>query len=51
MKVLVLISLVGGLLLSSCGGSSKNSANSQEVNQFIWVIYVRSLQGIVFSLK
>ena len=32
MKVLVLISLVGGLLLSSCGGSSKNSANSQEVN-------------------
>ena len=32
MKVLVLISLVGGLLLSSCGGSSKNSANGQEVN-------------------
>lgn len=32
MKVLVLISLVGGLLLSSCGGSSKNSENSQEVN-------------------
>ena len=32
MKVLVLISLVGGLLLSSCGVSSKNIANSQEVN-------------------
>ena len=28
MKVLVLISLVGGLMLSSCGGSSsKNNAN------------------------
>lgn len=33
MKVLVLISLVGGLLLSSCGGgSSKNNANSENVN-------------------
>ena len=32
MKVLVLISLVGGLFLSSCGGGSKNNANNQEVN-------------------
>lgn len=33
MKVLVLISLVGGLLLSSCGGSSsKNNANNENVN-------------------
>ena len=33
MKVLVLISLVGGLMLSSCGGSSsKNNANSENVN-------------------
>ena len=33
MKVLVLISLVGGLMLSSCGGSSsKNNANVKEVN-------------------
>lgn len=33
MKVLVLLSLVGGLFLSSCGGSgSKNGANNQDVN-------------------
>lgn len=33
MKVLVFISLVGSLLLASCGGSgSKSSANAQEVN-------------------
>lgn len=33
MKVLVLISLVGGLLLASCGGSSsKGNVNAQEVN-------------------
>lgn len=33
MKVLVLISLVGGLMLSSCGGSSsKNNANNENVN-------------------
>lgn len=33
MKVLVLISLVGSLLLASCGGSSsKGNANAQEVN-------------------
>ena len=33
MKVLVLISLVGGLMLSSCGGSSsKNNASGKEVN-------------------
>ena len=33
MKVLVLILLVGGLMLSSCGGSSsKNNANVKEVN-------------------
>ena len=34
MKVLVLISLVGGLLLSSCGGSSKNSANGDLREKF-----------------
>ncbi|WP_297284647.1 hypothetical protein [uncultured Bacteroides sp.] len=32
MKVLVLISLVGGLMLSSCGGSRKNNASGKEVN-------------------
>lgn len=33
MKVLVLLSLVGGLFLSSCGGSgSKNGANNPDVN-------------------
>lgn len=33
MKVLVLLSLVGGLFLSSCGGSgSKSGANNQDVN-------------------
>lgn len=33
MKVLVFISLVGSLLLASCGGSSsKGNANTQEVN-------------------
>lgn len=33
MKVLVFISLVGSLLLASCGGSgSKSNANTQEVN-------------------
>lgn len=33
MKVLVLLSLVGGLFLSSCGGSSsKSNASSQDVN-------------------
>lgn len=33
MKVLVLLSLVGGLFLSSCGGSgSKSSASNQDVN-------------------
>lgn len=33
MKVLVFISLVGSLLLASCGGSgSKGNANAQEVN-------------------
>lgn len=33
MKVFVLISLVGGLFLSSCGGSgSKNNANNQDIN-------------------
>ena len=33
MKVLVKISLVEGLMLSSCGGSSsKNNANVKEVN-------------------
>lgn len=34
MKVLVFISLVGGLFLASCGGSSsKGNTNVQEVNQ------------------
>ena len=32
MKVLVFISLVGSLLLASCGGSTKGNANAQEVN-------------------
>lgn len=33
MKILVLISLLGGLFLSSCGGSSsKSNANNQDVN-------------------
>jgi len=33
MRVLVFISLVGSLLLASCGGSSsKGNANAQEVN-------------------
>ena len=34
MKILVLISLVGGLILSSCGGSSssKSNADNQNVN-------------------
>lgn len=33
MKILVLISLVGALMLSSCGGgSSKSNANSKDVN-------------------
>lgn len=33
MKVLVLLSLVGGLFLSSCGGSgSKSGVNNQDVN-------------------
>ena len=55
MKVLVLISLLGGLMLSSCGGSSsKNNANVKEVNPAdtsIWETYVKNLQMIVFSLK
>ena len=55
MKVLVLISLVGGLMLSSCGGSSsKNNANGKEVIlqiPSIWETYVKNLQMIVFSLK
>lgn len=55
MKVLVLISLVGGLMLSSCGGSSsKNNANVKEVNPadtIYWETYVKNLQMIVFSLK
>lgn len=33
MKILVLISLVGALMLSSCGGgSSKSNANNKDVN-------------------
>lgn len=33
MKILVLISLVGALMLSSCGGgNSKSNANSKDVN-------------------
>lgn len=33
MKVLVLLSLIGGLFLSSCGGSgSKSGASNQDVN-------------------
>lgn len=33
MKIIVLISLVGALMLSSCGGgSSKSNANSKDVN-------------------
>ena len=55
MKVLVLISLVGGLMLSSCGGSSsKNNANVKEVNPADTIYlgdFVKNLQMIVFSLK
>lgn len=55
MKVLVLILLVGGLMLSSCGGSSsKNNANVKEVNpaDTIYLGDLReNLQMIVFSLK
>lgn len=55
MKVLVFISLVGSLLLASCGGSSsKGNANAQEVNPAD-TIYLGDLrekfEGIVFSLK
>ena len=42
MKVLVLISLVGGLMLSSCGGSSsKNNANVKEVNPADTILFGR----------
>ena len=56
MKVLVLISLVGGLMLSSCGGSSsKNNANVKEVNPadtiYLGDLRAKNLQMIVFSLK
>lgn len=55
MKVLVLILLVGGLMLSSCGGSSsKNNANVKEVNPAD-TIYLGDLREkfamIVFSLN
>ena len=49
MKVLVLISLVGGLMLSSCGGSSsKNNANVKEVNpaDTIYLGDLRKISGI-----
>ena len=40
MKVLVLILLVGGLMLSSCGGSSsKNNANVKEVVSVSAILY------------
>ena len=57
MKVLVLISLVGGLMLSSCGGSSsKNNANVKEVNPadtIYWETYVKidKLISVFFKIK
>ena len=55
MKVLVFISLIGSLLLASCGGSgSKSSANTQEVNPADTIYlgdYARSLRATVYSLR
>ena len=54
MKLLIFISLFGGLLLASCGSSSsQKNASTQEVNpaDTIYLIYVKNLKEIVFSLR
>jgi len=44
MKVLVLISLVGGLMLSSCGGSSSQKNTSDQVVNATDTIYLGDLR-------
>ena len=44
MKVLVLISLVGGLMLSSCGGSSSQKNTSDQVVNAADTIYLGDLR-------
>lgn len=44
MKVLVLISLVGGLMLSSCGGSSSQKNTSDQVVNVADTIYLGDLR-------
>ena len=44
MKVLVLISLVGGLMLSSCGGSSSQKNTSDQVVNAADTIYIGDLR-------
>ena len=44
MKVLVLISLVGGLMLSSCGGSSSQKNTSDQVINAADTIYLGDLR-------
>ena len=44
MKVLVLISLVGGLMLSSCGGSSSHKNTSDQVVNAADTIYLGDLR-------
>ena len=44
MKVLVLISLVGGLMLSSCGGSSSQKKTSDQVVNAADTIYLGDLR-------
>ena len=56
MKVLVLISLVGGLMLSSCGGSSSQKNTSDQVVNAADTIYLGDLRekfagdGIFFKV-
>ena len=55
MKLLVFISLFGGLLLASCGGSSsQKNASTQEVNPADTIYlgdYVKNLKETAYSLK
>lgn len=44
MKILVLISLVGGLMLSSCGGSSSQKSTSDQVVNPADTIYLGDLR-------
>lgn len=44
MKILVLISLVGGLMLSSCGGSSSQKNTSDQVVNAADTIYLGDLR-------